>query len=192
MSSENEVINSPSNNQVWLTSFGDLLTLLLSFFIAVIALSPLNPAVKDGLSVGKHEINSVIEPRLTKKSSDGTYVAKLSQVKGAKRGLKSLLLRFSGRDFVLNRNGFRRMAERRLRKAVSLGGYATGLALVGTCSTALGEDAWSRSEEYALALRRQLIDAGVKSAGVKMQVFGPHCQRVGSEGTLATVSFSSF
>ena len=192
MSMEREVINSPSNNQVWLTSFGDLLTLLLSFFIAVIGLSPLNPAVKAKLTIDGNKTNSVSDENRVHQDNSGTHVAKIEEKQTSQRAFKSSLLRFARRDFVLNRDGFRRSAKWRLKKTVVLNGYAASRVLLMTCSgNPIGEP-WSRSEELALLLRRQLIDAGIKSALIKMQVFGPHCQRVGGEGVEAKVSFSGF
>jgi hypothetical protein len=47
---------------VWLTSFGDLLTLLLGFFVATIALSPLNPASPKGKSAEVSLKNEGLRP----------------------------------------------------------------------------------------------------------------------------------
>ena len=140
-------------NQPWLVSFGDLLTLLLCFFVTIIAQSPLNP-------------RSAKSEALREKQEAGTEFAP-----SVSRSLfKTLTL--SQQDFQKDSGGI----AQALKSSVILDGYEVSKASLSSCSPGVGETSWFEATKQALSLRRQLIDAGVASPRIEISVRGPNCE----------------
>jgi flagellar motor protein MotB len=129
---------------VWLISFGDLLTLVLCFFISVISLSPLNPGVKAPAKPG-------IQLADNKKN-----------IQAETSGNKSLSLSIFEKDLAASEVSITDAAIERLKNQVSPAGYKTREVKVETCWRS-GESDLSGSWEKTLGLlgglRRQVFDA---------------------------------
>ncbi|MEZ4753955.1 MAG: flagellar motor protein MotB [Bdellovibrionota bacterium] len=166
-------------NKNWLVTFGDLLTLLLTFFVMSIAIGGQNETAT-AENIQKNQIstkeNSQLEeieviPRLVKLS--GTNIA----IQTLRTPLKEVGLDES--DFNTESDHLTAKAAQRLRAILSarkdefstvrlelcggLGGYAT-------------EVSWYKSISRALFVQSQLVDAGISKSQLAIRPLGPHCE----------------
>jgi len=168
--------------QIWLISFGDLLTLILGFFVAVVSQTPLNPAFKPPINQESLLQNGVEIPKSEAGTVAGTQFAK---AKAKKQVFKGFILRLSERDFVQSKNSLRRRAQYQLKKRVRLVAYRLSTARIESCTEGLGNQSWLGSIERTLLIRRQLLDAGVAPRAIELGALGGNCRHFGSEATKA-------
>lgn len=157
-------------SSAWLVTFGDLLTLLVCFFITIISHSTFNPA--DGVAEGV-------------KADSGTAIAILPV---ETPDSLELSLRFRERDFRANGVRMQVSARRRLKKAVNLEGYALTNGVIESCAKAADhneEGNWALSVRRAFSLRSQVIDAGLTAEGVALRFLGESCGLLKPAGSRA-------
>lgn len=141
------------SHNVWLISFGDLLTLVLCFFISVISLSPLNPERK--------VVNQT-----------GTAIAPIKadiQAKVVEQHSKNLDISFS--DVSASGLLLGTAAVERLKTQVSQDTYAVKGLKVETCLSSNESDlAGTLNEPVRLLsnIRRQVIDGTAGLSGKKI------------------------
>ncbi|MFM1847923.1 MAG: hypothetical protein RL417_1397 [Pseudomonadota bacterium] len=161
---------------VWSTTFADILTLVLSFFIATISVSPLNPASESAL---KRQIPS--DPKLSGELADKTMVAIEGGTSLAVTPMKTAslppveVLEFTDSDFDGGRERLVPSADERLKNAVRAGGYHRLAVRIESCDRAGDE---LRGRERGLTLRRQIIDAGGGRATLRLAVLDGFCVSV--------------
>lgn len=179
---------------IWLITFGDLLTLLLCFFVATITLSRAGlSSFTEANRQERSKIEGLEAPPLNRHSAvpaeeTGTLIANkksealpglLEVAEGSKtfvelslpEGLltEGLLALLPGVE-----KSIRPYLERRFLKAVA--------ADVEVCRSAMrnGEEAsWLAGGERALLLNRQLIDLGFPVKAIRLRNVGPRCKALG-------------
>ncbi|MCB0317512.1 MAG: hypothetical protein KDD56_02060 [Bdellovibrionales bacterium] len=169
-------------SKLWLVSFGDLLTLLLTFFVMTIAISgkgatedtdkttltPKNPA-----EVVEHQRQAEIFVLSGTKIATYPYRTEVREI-----GLREI-------DFNTEADELTQDAKKRLRQVLTtrkdvlspvrlevcggLGGYAT-------------EVSWFKSIGRALFVSSQLFDAGIPKALLEVRPLGPHCSLLNQAG----------
>lgn len=154
--------------QDWLFSFSDMLTLLLAFFLYLIALSPIGPGS---------------ERRPTNPLSDGIPLAEgkvpveVQRVVGA------------GPEAITAHQELSAETLEAVKNVVSLSGYRLSEMVVESCAplpqsgnTDAQEVSWFVSLSRTQAIRRQLIDAlGVEAATVSVRPVGQWCSALSVE-----------
>lgn len=169
------VDNNASTNQLsfastrWLTSFGDLLTLLLCLFLALAAFSFKDQqSRKEGAQPTEGQ-NSVSEAR----EDSGTLIAKQLPEE------RVVVLAVSENDF---RKGHLLLSSETMSKIINqmkAEGYITKGLSVSSCITgsSLNDNTVMHSNtQRLLALRSQLIDAGIDTAGASFSLDGDYCK----------------
>lgn len=151
----------------WLTSFGDLLTLLLCFFISILAVSPLNPNMPVAISetdgtVSKASLIGQVGTATARRA--GIAIANDSSKVAANFGwlLQAIELRAS--DFLPSGLGLQPGAISRLENALLASDYRLALALIGVCESQVWQAGLGQDQVLALRaapIYRQMIDAGV-------------------------------
>lgn len=139
----------------WLVSFGDLLTLLLCFFISLIALSP-----------------PKIEQLFTSSESSGTQSASQPHIEALDRRFV-----FSSNE-VNDSKRFVAEVRSRLEKAVDLKTYDISTAKLEICywdETATNEEMWLAALGRSIDLKRHLLDTIDSDDGVAVRIVGPLC-----------------
>lgn len=149
-------------------TFGDILTLILSFFVLMVSLDQfklLKGAAGLPLEVGE---------------SSGLLKAELNQ--------DGTLLAFSSKDHSLPIKGwwFDALTADALLTADVMGSregeWAIRDRLVAVaCARATTTDPWKVSEERALKMFSLLQSIGVRKESIGLQVLGPHCDGLGSK-----------
>lgn len=151
----------------WLTSFGDLLTLLLCFFLSILSLNPF-PATKSS------EVPAVERS----KQQTGTTLANAS--KEVKKREFLIYSHSAGADeqaFLKEVRGM--LTASNIEQSHSI----TSVSLEG-CSDELEQfegESWFVSMDRTLSLYRQLIDVGVVSERIVLSSVGPWCKKISSK-----------
>lgn len=176
------------NGAGWLVSFADLLTLLVCFFLAVVASSPLAPSgsnqKKQALTKGETTVErDSVNTRFI--SESGTPLA------GNKSG--SGYPPKAGELFLTSEQLRGSQFERSI-SALVLGGIGERATIeVSTCAS--GRNAVESSTETALALKIALEQRGVVPAQIRFRPLGRHCEVIRDEAyharTVAKVVISS-
>ncbi len=188
---------SPTIQTNWLLSFGDLLTLLLCFFLSVLSLSPLNPAYKSPEKGKSKQI--VNEPPSTEatgaagKTSGGIELANSSgtvadpSVGSSANNFKQLSVWLTEADFREGNLELLPEAQERLKSQVFGSAYERVSVRIEGCAEVeqgRAEAAWAASLSRILTLRSQMIDAGIPATTLSYRVLGPDCETLrGKEGT---------
>lgn len=191
----------------WLLSFGDLLTLLLAFFISVFSLSPLNPAVRSAKNSERHEQLSTDsrsdKPGFIPRAIPGTALADIGS--GARsptqdvRASKAehLDIWLSAADFEEGTDELGIRAQARIRTQVIGNSYRVLGIKIQSCSELppeLEDIGWMASSRRILALRRQFLDAGVGAEQLRYRVLGSDCTglregaQAGDEGATVRIT----
>ncbi len=171
---------------IWLTSFGDLLTLLLCFFLATLSgssLNPLSPAGIERIKSGNHSSFMLKLYSSKQPLAYGTSIAQLSD------GVLELTATFFSDDFVTLGETLSQNAERRFPDVVP-SGYTLEAVEVSTCypsETGSISTSWLGSITRAKALSRQLIDRGFGS--IREEILGPNCRTLGKQSAVAEIRF---
>jgi hypothetical protein len=164
-------------NAIWLISFGDLLTLLLCFFLSIVSFGPLNPHA----TLPKNELtarsDSTPSTSAYKKTPAGTgFALKTHGRFAAARHFGELKLQIAEEEYTDLGGTLSEEAQKRLESAVKSSGYSVLAASVSSCS-ALGSvsSGWFQSISRSLQVRRQLVDAGVSAQAVTVRALGSSC-----------------
>jgi hypothetical protein len=179
----------------WLVSLGDLLTLLLCFFLAVVSMSPLNPAVEREMKAAQNQSDMVSDaplpaegpvqmPDKAAMSAAGTPLAKSiheSELAGPAVNVEFTASDFPGREFTLMSD-----AVLKLKREIDANVYPVREVLIESCggeSTA-GRQAsgWNESVRRAFILRGQLIDSRIADSIIKVRLVGGNCKVLNSDG----------
>lgn len=143
----------PANG--WLVTFGDLLTLVLCFFLVVLLHSPIGP-------LGAAEVQEAdeleSENSQSDKASDGISIA---LTEGVKQTERRLVVRYLEEEFAQPTFELAEVAREKLHKAISSGGYPVLTAEVRTCVNGLEskrDSRWFDATARGLALWRHSLD----------------------------------
>lgn len=175
-------VSKPS--AIWLISFGDLLTLLLCFFLSIVSFGPLNPNVELPKSDLTTRTNSSALPAEQKITRPGTRFALKTHGRfAAARHFGELKLQIAEEEYTDLGGRLYEAAQQRLIKAVKSDSYRVVAAEVSSCSALSSErSGWFQSVSRALEMRRQLVDAGISAQAVKVRVLGSNCSGLFGEG----------
>lgn len=174
----------------WALSFGDLLTLLLCFFLTIVSMSPLNPAVRkanQALSAQKDEKNvppSKVQPQ---NSELGPRIAKHVSAeqekgvsdKGPLQAEKLEVMDFLAEDFEGESGILSDQAANRLKMLMNQQDSQLISVEIETCVQGARETeaiSWFEATRQALALKGQFIDAVKPSPEMRMRVLGADCE----------------
>ena len=159
----------------WLTSFGDLLTLLLCFFICIVSLSrekqPDRPT-RTRLTTWNDMDSDALLYKQTGKQRGGTGIAPLRD------GPQKVTLRFGREDFTVGGEQLSSQAVDWMKSAIDIKGYRVKPHEVVVCAHngTPGESAdWYRAMQRVSDIRSQLIDASLPVEGLSLQVLGSDC-----------------
>lgn len=175
----------------WLVTFGDLLTLLLCFFVAMVSLSQHSVTDSEAAVAGPE-----LQPP---EKTEQTIVPPLPASRGVEialtidnRDLKELLLQRS--DFndplpVLSEAGLKKV-----QKAVEAITYTLDEVIIETCNAdenVKPETAWHLSVVLGLGLRRQIVDAVNRPVSVAVRSVGPWCDTIDDleNGAISRIQF---
>lgn len=175
----------------WMLSFGDLLTLLLCFFLSVLSLSPLNPANENRINVKENQ--EVIQPKQDQPSvtrsnpGSGTALAKLStaggvltpEQKASDSNMLELLL--SQDDFEGLGWDLKAESQLRVKNQVIGTAYPVRRVTIESCFGSVPgseETAWAGAISRILSLRSQLIDGGLNPNLFAYRPQGPNCNEL--------------
>ncbi len=153
-----------NNNKrgTWLTSFGDMLTLILCFFLTVVSLGPLNTASarnnEDKLTKNKHNL--------------GTTIAKSEE--------DELRKEISFEETVFSSNPDNQIfgLSELVNELIDTETYRIKSVSIETCNAELETkegQSWHVSMQRALALNSQLIDTKIATPKVSLRAVGPWC-----------------
>jgi flagellar motor protein MotB len=180
----------------WILSFGDLLTLLLCFFLSIISFSPLNPANNVPVIVEEdqpvEQVSTNVLPDAPTGSEPGTALANLTS-SDAELTPERNRSYFSGLRFWLNESDYSGLgwepseeAAKRIKNQVVRTSYQPKRVTIESCFDAGvkgAETVWAGSISRILNLRSQLIDAGLPSGSFEYRVLGPHCNGLRTQET---------
>ncbi|MBX7144922.1 MAG: hypothetical protein K1X79_10760 [Oligoflexia bacterium] len=154
-----------SDKILWLMSFGDLLTLVLAFFVSLIALSPLNPKVnlphKPGTTIASSE----------PASPKGALMDEDSNTEG-------LTLYLNSGDFEAGGTALSEGGRSKVKTFIQSAGYEVNQATIADCAGGTadeGQASWNSSMNRLLGLHRQFIDALPSSTRLMLQTWGNTC-----------------
>ncbi len=169
---------------VWSTTFADILTLVLSFFIATISISPLNPASE---AAKKRQIPSVSQEsgagadRTAVAVSAGTPLATMTRRDPQRNPVEVIELLDS--DFAAGFREVAPLARERLKTAVIPDGYQRTSVRIESCDRAGNEEL---GFERGMALRRQVFDAGGGRPTIRLAVSDGDCRGLADLSPTAT------
>jgi len=162
----------------WLVTFGDLLTLLLCFFLSIVSFGPLNPTqrvLEEEVTKPDEPINPVMPPEIDSEQVSGPTIALTNS------DTMETLLRFTEQDYVGGGELFTSEASEKMRSELEPEGYEVESVVVESC---YGKPeypdgrSWFMSVSRALGLRSQLIDAGVSPASISIRTVGYRCDAI--------------
>lgn len=163
---------------LWLLSLGDLLTLLLGFFIALIGSSPLNPAVRSTNSEHSTSNSGGGSSRLSD-AEVGTAIAELD-MQTPETPVRHVV--FGEDDFEAMGMSMRDGVYGSRVSAAIPESYRVSGMLIESCggvSGASGASGWDGAAARALAVRGQAIDSGMDAKLIKVRLLGPDCAALG-------------
>lgn len=188
----------------WMLSFGDLLTLLLCFFLSILSFSSLNPSNDRAQKHDKVQGVGGPEPILAdtegRQTAAGTQLANLegsdekATLPANASVVNGLRLWFGESDYVGLGWELSEVAIQRLKSQVVRTAYAPKRVTIESClgSTVIGDEtAWAGSISRILGLRSQLIDAGLAPGTFRYRVLGPYCDVLLAGGLEETVEAKS-
>lgn len=161
----------------WWVSFGDLLTLLLCFFLALVGFGTLRISVPATLSNEPGRGNSELGQAKFISQGDGTPFALYESEPVV------VSLRYAERDYAADQEMLTAEAAGKLKTEVSKSPYDITAVHVETCATVPGKGAghsWLHAMSRGMALRSQVFDAGVSAELITLRVLGGHCEVLGA------------
>lgn len=158
----------------WMVTFGDLLTLLLCFFLTIVSFSPLNS------NNDRPQTQMAVE----KQDASGTTIASTSSEEEADRTTASSSgLFFYAEDFVGEVGGLGGDVLNRLTSQLKMPGYLTksaseslGALLIEGCGEGMDEESWLMALSHVSQIRGQLLDAGISRERIQVRILGPECR----------------
>ncbi|MDZ4785048.1 MAG: flagellar motor protein MotB [bacterium] len=163
----NSLLQSPSTS--WMITFGDLLTLLLCFFISLISF---NGTKIKGLVEKRHQNNS------------GTQIAKID------RETKPRWVSFSSEE--VNSDALMGILKERILAVSSKKEIVITDSYLEVCSRndeLPAEWNWHESMTQALKIKGQIVDSfSLQSESVKVRVLGPNCGALNGKKTDSEVT----
>lgn len=165
----------------WMLSFGDLLTLLLGFFVLLVSVSTLNPLipvknVAQSQPVIPDDRAHAAPPNLA--SMAGTPLAELQEESSARDDLPTLGLKPSLRLGVgeVSEGGIL-IGDGAQKVQTFLRGMRTnvGPLILTVCALGEGAAAWKNSVKRADRFAAELAAQGVGLGMIEVDVLGPHC-----------------
>ncbi|MDC0359073.1 hypothetical protein OAO01_09675, partial [Oligoflexia bacterium] len=168
------------SNSRWLTTFGDLLTLLLCFFLCVITFSPPTTQQETPLHNTSSRNLTRNQPEAVEPKPDqpaGTLIAPLMSE------FKALEIRFTEADYIEGTTRLSGSALARLRNEINSDGYRAMEMLIAACApdhSAGSAQSWFSSTGRVFNLRGQLLDARMDTTGLQLQVLGAQCAGLGA------------
>lgn len=183
---ENQSIQGRSTS--WLVSFGDLLTLLVCFFLSIISFTNIKKQANLAKEAEINQTKAVFHEDLktsNKNIEAGTQLAVNSdeEIK-ANLIVRQVSIGFENGEFEGSKRQLSMLARQRLSLAVSSTSYDNSEAIISSCTEALkgkpNQNEWENSKLQALELKRQLIDAGWQGAPqeIRMQILGQQCREL--------------
>jgi hypothetical protein len=169
-------------------SFGDLLTLLLCFFVAIVAYHTKGDPNQSEKNRVTSENNTIkIDPgaMYQKRELSGTPLANLTE------SSESLVLRFEPADYNGLQEQMTDEAKRWFQKAIQSDDYNLSVVRLEVCGNTppgQGSSGWLVSMRRALDIRRQLVDAGFSTEGFELELLGADCSKLESKGGKKTVA----
>ncbi len=147
-----------NKGQNWMLSFGDMLTLILGFFITILSFRTYDPQqIKE---IGRQQ-----------QIQNGTSLAKDKES-------PQLTFAFTEKDYQQNAaeevSGVAELINQRIKTVT----YKVTGASIETCddrTEGLEGQSWFNAMGRSLALHRQVIDAGIAPELVKVRSTGPWC-----------------
>ncbi|RMG42260.1 MAG: hypothetical protein D6719_06870 [Candidatus Dadabacteria bacterium] len=187
--------NNISDTQRWLVTFGDLLTLLLVFFLSIISFGNFgSPRITSNnyASAHKNFKNPVRKEFLQRPGQTGITIAHLTDRDSPDGEVRIV---FKETDFESQSGVLLKKARKHLKKKVVTAAYLTEQAVVEACRANNGERdaaAWFVSAGRLLDLRSQLVDAGVDARRIYLRAVGRDCQtlsesRSDTDGLVAVI-----
>lgn len=173
----------------WMLSFGDLLTLLLCFFLCALSFSPLNPhrgneaISKQNQQLADSTASTSVVPVALERA--GTALAKLNPEASEFGTLtkpndsSELVVNLSESDFIRDAWEPVPNAIDKVKSQVRETSYAVLGVKLESCfpeQARAEEAAWAGSMSRILSMRGQLIDAGLPAALMRYRPLGPHCE----------------
>jgi hypothetical protein len=160
----------------WSTTFADILTLVLSFFIATISVSPLNPASESAserqISTVSNEVG-VLEPQTSVDEEGGTRLAATTPEAPPRN--PTGVIEFGASDFGGGGAELSGEARERLRSVVMTDAYRPLSVRIESCDGA-GDENLGR--ERGLTLRRQIFDVAGRGPTVRLAVMDGDCRSI--------------
>ncbi len=161
-----EEVGTFSSNP-WLITFGDMLTLLLCFFLCFVTFGPLqtkslqdtHSSPSSGIDLAKHMIEPAVAPEI--------------------------LTELAPADFGDSQEMLNPVGQEKIKSAVHREGYDLELLSFEVCppKDKQGPEFWTLG--ILMELRSQLLDAGVPDERLEARILGTGC---GSEASLARLS----
>lgn len=164
---------------LWLVTFGDLLTLMLCFFLATISLRPLYVSPHSSVTERKAETFRTKPDAAVGAETAGTRLAATQLEPSVPQPEEiEVSVALTEASFAGSPAYFSRTVRAQLRKAVFTDGYDLRTVTVHACAGnrryAAGQTA-SLSVERALRVRGQVIDMGVAPQAVRIRALGRDC-----------------
>lgn len=153
----------------WHLSFGDLITLLMTFFITTISLSPLNPATRNRVQSADTTGTSI-----ALKAKEGSRLAQA----GIVNDYKELIIQLQDSDFIDQAELVKPEVMLEIKNSIKADGYIVEQLILAACfkSEWLQQElVWEASKQRTLALASQLIDSGLSNDVLELRVLGPNC-----------------
>lgn len=174
---------SESAHESWLVSFGDLLTLLLCFFISSISLSPFGKSVQVPDNISVIEGSAESQDKIVLALEAGKPFA------DTKQQLTQREFGFSEMDFTDNSRLNLESLNRLKAQAIKLIGEYPDLEIQTCAQSELGsEQNWNLALLRMEKLRGQLIDSGIYPKSIRYEVLGTNCQILGND-LIAKIKF---
>lgn len=171
-------------SSIWIVSFGELLTLLLCFFLLAMSLSPLNPAVRSA----RDKSGTIIDKSGTNNATSGAPGTRLAISKIEGGDLTLLQHRFAPGDFDQSSGALSESGLEKAKRIVVPEGYDLKRISVEFCSTAsaegeLGREA--RSLSGLMSIKRQLFGAGFEKSSFRLAPESGSCSEAEWAGGIA-------
>lgn len=171
----------PPPGSSWLVSFGDLLTLLLCFFIALIVLTrEATPPASAAEPVTPSQLSRIEVPGAVAalpRPPGTTLAANLEEQ-------SRFELLFEEGDFEADGTALSSAARERIENAFAFAAYTPKPVRIVACGGGRGESTdagWLESMQRLLELRSQLLDAGADMGRAELEPAGPYCNRIGGQ-----------
>ena len=169
----------------WVVSFGDLLTLLLCFFLTMVSFGPLGSGHKEQANKGLEPMDPAFPApgrRSAAAAAPGIVLAKSLNVAPRTESVRQ----FANRSFIFAETDFDvepELPDSRKRevmfeeiKTLSAKVVQVDVETCGGKADESGDAAWEIAGKRSLALGREIANFGVNPAQVRLRVLGQHCE----------------